>query len=121
MQSLLTQIDRLAREELPAIGLELTAAIKAAQIHLEVPAAQGGPSAKDDAWRPAPAAIVRKSLLAAGKQQDAVIQSLERIRDELARWDRFRGFYRDVGQLWREQEESGRRCGELSQRTLGKD
>ena len=43
------------------------------------------------------------------------------MRDELSRWDRFRGFYRDVGQLLREQEELARRCIELSQRTLSKE
>jgi hypothetical protein len=113
MQALLAEIEQLGRESLPAIGLELTAAIKAAQVHLEEAASESHP-------RPA-AADVHKPLAAAGARQDLVIRSLERMRDELSRWDRFRGFYRDVGQLLREQEELARRCIELSQRTLSKE
>ena len=86
--------------------MELTAAIKTAEIELETPVAQPPSAAADDSpWRPTPVAEVRKPLMAAGKHQDAVIQALEQLLAELARWDRFRGFHRDIAQLSREQED----------------
>jgi len=122
MESLLSQIERLAREVLPTVDLELTAAIKAAQVRLEEQAASKDRAPpKPDAGPQPPAADIVKPLSAAGKQQDLVIQSLQRMRDELSRRDRFRGFYRDVAQLLREHEDLARRSIELSQRTRGEE
>ncbi len=118
MQALLAEIDRLARDELPAVGRELTAAIKAAQGRLEKqpPPKKGEPQSPGQE-EPA----LRAALAAAGKNQDLVIASLERMLDDLGRWDSFRRFHRDVGQLLREEEELARRTGELAQQTLAKD
>jgi hypothetical protein len=120
MESLLSQMERLARDVLPRVDLELTAAIKAAQVRVEEQAASKDRAAVKAHARPKPpAADIVKPLSAAGRQQDLVIESLQRMRDELSRRDRFRGFYRDVAQLLREHEDLARRCIELSQRTLG--
>ncbi len=123
MQRLLARLDELGREELPAVAVELTAAVKTAEIQLESPGTlpPAAATSDDTSWRPTPAAEVRNPLLAAAKHQDAIIQSLEKLLGELSQWDRFRAFHRDIAQLSREQEELARRCVELGQRTLGKD
>ncbi|MGA2031544.1 MAG: hypothetical protein ABSG68_04755 [Thermoguttaceae bacterium] len=107
MQALLDEIDRLDREHLPAIGRELTAAIKAAQVRLQD--AAGAPKAIAD------------PLAAAVKHQDAVIASLEAILGQLTQWDNYRRFTRDLGQLLRDQEEVAQRTVQVGRHTLTKE
>ncbi len=122
MEGVLTEIERLASQHLPVIGRELTSAIKAAQVRLEEEPAAG--SVENDST-PVPAGqrdpAVAAGLAMAGKHQDEVIASLERILGELSMWDSFRRFHRQVSQLLRDQEELSGRAVELAGRTLAKD
>jgi len=123
MQNLLDEIDRLRREHLPVIGRELTAAIKAARLHIEQRQAQP-PDASDAAPSLPDASLADASLAAslseAGKHQDQVIAALEEIRRRLAEWDNYRRFHRQILQLTQEQKETARRTAELGNSTVGK-
>jgi hypothetical protein len=110
MEELLGEIRRLERDDLPVVARELTAAIKAVTVRLQEPA-----ETQLDADSAA------KPMSAAGRGQDQVIAALERMLGELARWDDFRRFHRDVGQLLRDQEELARRSAELARRTLTRE
>jgi len=116
MEQLLTEIERLAREELPAIGRDLTAAIKGIEIRLDKPPYDANPPQPD----PSDAAVGR-ALAAAGKNQERVILSLEQMIAELGRWDRFRQFHREVAQLLRDQQESAQQTAEVGRRTMTRD
>ena len=109
--ALLAEIDRLSREHLPAIGRELTAAVKTAQVELEE---LGGTRPRADPQMAA-------SLVAAGKHQEAVIDSLAELLGQLARWDSYRRFSREIGRLLREQEDVARRTAEVGRRTLAQE
>ncbi|HEY5315425.1 MAG TPA: hypothetical protein VIK18_23040, partial [Pirellulales bacterium] len=50
--------------------------------------------------------------------QDGIIQSLEQMLAELAQWDNYRRFHREVSQLKRDQEELARQTAELGAKTL---
>ncbi|NUQ61695.1 MAG: hypothetical protein HUU20_04350 [Pirellulales bacterium] len=115
MEALLAEIDRLAQEHLPVIGHELTAAGKIAQVELEAANAQGRSPEQTQADQ-----SLAASLGAAGKHQDKVIESLEKMLGELSRWDHFRRFHRDASQLLRDQEELNGRTTDLGRRTLAK-
>ena len=110
MEQLLSQIDGLRSGPLPVIGRELTASIKAATVELQERSPDEEPSGQD----------VAGPLASAGRQQDEVIASLQRLLGQLSRWDDFRRFHRDVGQLHRDQEALLARTTELARRTLGK-
>lgn len=119
MQGLLAEIDRLAKDHLPKIGEQLTSAAKAVQIRLdEVGAATAKPG-----QAPSVAAdpTVAPSLLAAGKHQEQVVETLEQMLGQLSRWDNYRRFHREISQLLRDQEELSRNVTELSRRTVTKD
>ncbi len=111
MAALLAEIDRLGREHLPPMGRELTAAVKTAQVEREGQGRGARPDRNDCA----------ASLAAAGKHQDAVIASLEQLLGQLARWDSYRRFHREIGQLLRDQEDVARRTSEVGRRTLTQD
>lgn len=112
MQGLLEEIERLDREHLPTVDRELTSSIKTAQNDL-----QDSSSAKA---APSTSAFIT-SLTSAGKHQDEVIAALERMLGQLARWDSYRRFHRELGQLIRGQEELNRRTLELGRRTLARE
>jgi len=118
MHNLLEEIDRLRREHLPVIGRELTAAIKAARLHVEPPEAQ--PPDPGDAAPSLPDPALATSLTEAGKHQDRVIAALEEIRRRLSEWENYRRFHRQVLQLTQEQKETARRTAELGEQTVGK-
>lgn len=101
MRRLMDEINRLGKQELPVINRELTAALKSSQ-------SQGG---KNSA----------RPLAAAGRHQDEVIQSLERMLGELAEWDNYRRFHREIGQLRHDQEALNEQTAELGRQTLTKD
>ena len=113
MQSLLDEIDRLKRGHLPVIGRDLTAAIKAAQVRLQQPADR--PAETPDKTP------VGDSLTDAVGHQDEVIASLERMLGQLAQWDNYRRFHREIGQLLRDQQEVARRTAEVGRQTLTKE
>lgn len=114
MEALAIEIQRLGREPLPTIGRQLTAAIKAAQLCLERQPAPSSPP------KP-PVSEILNPLAAAAKAQDQVIASLERLLGDLARSESFRAFYREMGQLLRDQEELARRSAESGQRTVARE
>ncbi len=118
MRALLDQLERLSREHLPPIGRELTTAIKAAQVQLD-----GAVPTQDATTKPEPKpdGTIAAALAAAGEHQDAVIESLQQMLSQLSRWDDYRRFHREIGQLLRDQQELNRRATELARQTLGKD
>jgi len=107
MAALLEQIDRLGRRHLPAIGQELTAAAKTAQVEREE---QGSTAAANKR--------VAVPLTVAGEHQDAVIAALEQMIGQLAQWDSYRRFVSAVGQLARDQQALAERTAEVGRRTL---
>jgi hypothetical protein len=113
MRSLLEEIDRLGRDELPAIGGELTAAIKAAQVELLSGEAEEAPPGRKSA-----AAV---PLVSAGRHQDEVIQTLERLTASLAEWEKYRRFHGEIATLRRQQVELHRESVETGRQTLTRD
>ncbi|HEX7450479.1 MAG TPA: hypothetical protein VF306_23165 [Pirellulales bacterium] len=101
MRSLLDDVERLGRDELPLIARDLTAGLKAAQ-------ATSGAAAVD-------------SLTSAGGHQEEVIETLERLTAELAQWDNYRRFHRELASLRREQEELTAGAAAVARQTLTKD
>ncbi len=115
MQGLLGEIERLRREHLTLIGRNLTTAIKAARVGLHAPRRMRAGHFSDQLVSP-----VARSLTDAAKHQDHVIASLEGILGQLAQWDNYHRFHREVGQLLRDQKGLARRTRELGRRTLTK-
>ncbi|NQU21197.1 MAG: hypothetical protein HQ567_07940 [Candidatus Nealsonbacteria bacterium] len=110
MEGLLAEIRRLDREHLTAAGRNLTAAVKAARVRLA-----------DNATTGQSAAPVANPLGSAGRHQDAVIAALEQLLGELAQWDNYRRFHREIGQLLRDQRKLAEQAAELSRRTLTRE
>ena len=108
MQSVWDEVDRLGREELPPLGGELTAALKAAHVD----AAKGLPPSGSSAKEP---------LSSVGRRQDEVVGTLERLTTSLAESDNYRRFHREISTLRREQQEMQRESAELARRTLTKE
>jgi hypothetical protein len=105
----LDEIDRLKRDHLPVIGRELTSAVKSTEIAL------------GDA--PAPANTrpeVAAALATAGKNQDRVISTLEKMIAQFTQRDSSLRFERELTQLLREQEDTARQTAETGRRTLTK-
>ena len=133
MRALLDRIDRLGREHLPVIDRELTAAIKATEVMLQERAAgskqQAARSRQQAAGSGQQAANPQSTihnpqstiLSTAGAHQDQVIAALEQMLGQLAQWDNYRRFHRDIGQLVRDQEELAARTSELGRDTLTKE
>lgn len=113
MEDILARLDQLDRQHLPAITFHLTAAIKAAQIELEQQPGKGGPErAAENAGPP---------LGAAGKEQETVIAALEELLGELAQWENYRQFHRQLAQVLREQKDLIGQTATLARNTLGKN
>jgi hypothetical protein len=115
MQSLLDELVRLGRDELPVISGELTAAIKAAQI--EMPGDRG-------ARTPAPepkASAIASPLFSAGRHQDEVIETLERLTASLAASESYRRFHSEIATVRRQQIELNREAAELGRHTLTRE
>jgi len=109
MEDMLRELDRLGREHLPLITLNMTAAIKGAQIRLERPSDKTSDQE------------IAVPLNNAGVHQDAVIAALEDMLARLAQWENYRQFHRRVAQLLREQKELAGQTSVLAQNTLGKN
>jgi len=110
MRGLLEELDRLGRGELAEIARSLTAAVKSGQIRLDEPR---GAADRDTA--------IGAALGTAAAGQDRVIAALEQLTAELAEWDNFRRFHREVGQLLRDQQGLIETIGPLTRQTLGKE
>jgi len=111
MTTISDELARLGQEHLGPIERDLTSVIKAAQSRL----------APSSAPTPTADPLLKKSLAAAGANQDRVISSLEGMLDELKQWDNFRRFARDVAQLQRDQEAVAEATKQAAQKTLGRD
>ncbi|MDD4269633.1 MAG: hypothetical protein GXY25_02245 [Pirellulaceae bacterium] len=113
MEDILARLGQLDRQHLPAVTLHLTAAIKAAQIELEQQPGTGGPErAAENAGPP---------LGAAGKEQETVIAALEELLGELAQWENYRQFHRQLAQVLREQKDLIGQTAALARKTLGRN
>ena len=108
MEEILFQLGTLGKEQLPQITLNMTAAIKGAQIRLEQP--------EDRAIEE-----IVSPLAGAGGHQDVVIATLEDMLGRLSQWESYRQFHRRVAQLLRDQKDLANQTGTLAQNTLGKD
>lgn len=119
MTAVLEEIGRLEREHLGEVETELTGFIKAAQA--ELAAARPDQSQTAPAANAKPDEAMRERLASAGEHQDAVIDSLESLINELGRWDNFRRFSREVAELERQQDDIAKATKELAPQTLGRD
>jgi len=103
------QIDSIDEEHLPVIEHELVSSLKGAQALF-----RGGSKV------PTPAEIARP-LNQAGQHQDEVIAALQRMQTQLAKWDSYRRFAREISQLRRDQQDVTKRTGQMRLQTLTKD
>lgn len=106
MRDLSAELEQVATEHLPEIARDLTTALKQAQASLHE---SGDPAATSQA------------LESAGEQQDAVLASLERMLGELAQWDNYQRFHRDVAALQREQQALTAAAADLGRETVSLD
>ncbi len=125
MQGARAELDRLNKEELAAIAAQLGSALKALQTAVEE-APVGAPGAGDPSGPPANRAAAASEPLAtplAGVQQnqDRVVAALEKLREELQRWDSVRRFHRDLAQLVVEQQDLADRTASIARRTFSKE
>lgn len=109
MQSVFDEVDRLGRDELPPLSGELTAALKAARV---------GVGEEEGAERTRAA---REPLMAVGRHQQEVIDTLDRLTASLAESESFRRFHREISTLRREQQDIQHDSRELARRTLTKE
>lgn len=119
MHTLLSELDRLDREELSVVARQLLAAIKTAQVALQ----RGDPS-PSGRQRPEPSPAepgLPGPLAQASRGQQEVIATLERLLDQFRQWDDYRRFHREIAQLLREQEELNERTSEVGRITLTKE
>ncbi len=110
LSTLLTNIDQIERRHLPPAARELLSAVKIAQVAIE---RQGRAGRLD--------AALATALAAVGKQQDAVIASLEQMLGQLAKADDDRRFLREMAQLLRRQQQLAQRTAEVGRRTLAQE
>jgi hypothetical protein len=108
MEALLGEIRRIGSEHLPIIQQQLVLGIKTSQARL--PAGEG-PRSKE----------IKQRLDLAGSHQDQVIDSLERLRSQLAKWDSYRRFAREISQLRRKQVALAGDTAERHLTILGRD
>ncbi|MGH7135697.1 MAG: hypothetical protein ACREHD_08160, partial [Pirellulales bacterium] len=108
MQAVFDEVDRLGREELPPLGGDFTAALKAAHVDAAAGASLRGAGAKEP-------------LSSVGRRQDEVITTLERLTASLAESDSFRRFHREISTLRRQLQDLVRDSAELARRTLTKE
>ncbi len=107
MQGLLDETARLADGPLPDAARDLTAATKSAQLTQQA----GGSSAPGGKE-------IRETLRAAGKAQDDVVNSLERMIDEMKQWVNYRHFDRELGQLSKAQQEIAEQTAAVGKETV---
>ncbi len=108
LEKILSTLEHLAASELPGVGRELTAAIKAAQAQL------------DSRTTELSATAVRTPLAAAGKHQDAIIAALAEMTEVLGRASQLREFSREFEALVQQQEGLADRTNQLARQTLAR-
>jgi len=125
MQAVVAELDRLGNEELAAIASQLGESLKVLQTAIEempiadAAAADGAnPASKTGS---AAGQTLRAPLAEIQRNQDRVIAALEKLRDELQRWDSLRRFHRDLAQLAQEQQELADRTTSTARRTFSKE
>lgn len=111
MQSVLNEVDRLGREELPPLDGELTAALKAARVEA------GGVEAGEE---PA-AGRTGAPLAAVARHQQEVIDTLDRLTASLAESESYRRFHREISTLRRQQQDIQQDAREQGRRMLTKE
>lgn len=111
MQSVLNEVDRLGREELPPLDGELTAALKAARVEA------GGVEAGEE---PA-AGRTGTPLAAVARHQQEVIDTLDRLTASLAESESYRRFHREISTLRRQQQDIQQDAREQGRRLLTKE
>lgn len=109
LESLLDELRRLGRDELPPTARSLTTAIKGVQTELR------------DGPQPAATAAVDQALAAAAAHQDEVVRSLEQMLADMSEWDNYRRVQRELAQVRQEQQELAARTAELGRQTLSRD
>jgi hypothetical protein len=108
MEGLLSEIRRIGKDHLPFIRQQLVAALKTSQ------AGRDGPDSERS--------TEMKNLLAgAGSHQDRVVDALEQLRSQLAKWDSYRRFAREVSQLRRDQQSLTDETAEHGLSIVGRD
>ena len=110
LEGLLAEFDRLRREHLTSIGMELTAAVKGSLDRLQSSPRPTGRDAESESH-----------LAIAGEHQQQVIASLEALLAGMRRWEDYRRFHREVAQLLRDQEETARNTSALGVQTIGRE
>ncbi len=125
MAGLLDELERLGREPLPGAVGELTAAAKAVQVAIEeAGAAETSPAGAGEDLSPAVAeqyALAEGALSTASTHQDEIVETLQRLLDELTEWDNYRRFHREVAQLVRDQEALSSETADLARATLTRE
>ncbi|MBN2474133.1 MAG: hypothetical protein JXB62_05980 [Pirellulales bacterium] len=119
MHAVLDEIERLDRDHLTLIGRELTTAIKAARVGLQQRSERSSDARATTESLPSDAQVAG-SLTGAGRHQDQVIEALQQMLDQLAQWDNYRRFHREISELLRDQEELDGRAAEVGRQTLTK-
>lgn len=118
MTGLATEIQRLAREPLPAAERSLNASLKLVRDDLDKhgDVTPDAAPATDSAAQTATA----QSLASAGAAQDETIATLERLLGDLEEWDNYRRFAREVSRLRADQQGLTKETSELQPKTLSK-
>ena len=108
MEGLLAAIEHLQQDPLAKIALELTAAVKSAQIALQ--------DESRGAWQE-PAQRLQEAV----RQQESVIAALQTLVSQWRQWDDYRRFHRQIAELLGHQQQLASRTAELAQSTLTRD
>lgn len=110
METIASELERLGSDHLGEIERELTGAIKAAQAGLNQPVAE-----------PSSVEMQRQALAKVGTNQDQVLESLQRMLNELGQWDNYRRFAREIAQLQQAQNEIAQATKTLGEKTIGRE
>lgn len=108
LEQLATELDRLNEQHLAPLAQQLPQAVRSVQQAFE---ATGDDTVPVDGQ-------VGQQLADAGKNQDAVIESLERLQAEMTQWDNYRRFARELSVLRREHESIAQETARLGRETV---
>lgn len=113
LQRLAEAIAGLAANELPEISRALTGAFKrASELAEDAARPDGKPSPPDQR--------LLAEIDSAARNQEQVLETLEQLVSDLAEWDNYRRFHRDIGQLRRDQQALAEATTELARATQGR-
>jgi hypothetical protein len=114
MDEALSVVRRLGDQPLPDIQRDLITALKIARAAL----APGGQAATAEEATPDPS--LAAALRGVGRRQEEVIADLERLLEDLARWDSYRRFAREITRVRDEQATLLRETDQLQLQTIGR-